>query len=154
MKLSDVFKAKDLIAALPHTVLAWVTTVLLIICMGFGFYFGRSMFRNWQNEKRTDRLNDSIMINSLAKVNHRLGVIETGFNRKIDSLSSNLLARDLLHEQKINSLGRHIKQLENGNNQIIDELNNIDTNFKLFTSPFLYYNQQKKTLSEIPLTCE
>lgn len=151
MKLSEIFKfiqhLFSFIKKLPHTVVTWIATITTILCLASGFSWGKHKFENWQSEKRIDRIHDSIIINSVNQVNHRLSCIEYRF----DSLGRMISASNSLNNQKFNSMATHIQGLENGNDKVIQDLNQLNKNFELFTSPFLNYLDQKKNL-QTPLT--
>ena len=145
MKFSDILKAKDLFASLPHTLLAWISTALTIGFLISLWFFINKIYDNWQQEKQNEIQSDSIIINSVAQLQIQLNKVDIKLNAKIDSMGRALHSLDILNQEKINSLAIHVQYLEKDNYEIMRDLNNIDSNFKLFTSPFIYYQKQNES---------
>jgi len=124
MKISDIIAVKKALTSVPLAAQQWMLTLFFLSTIIMGFAGGRHWFHNYLDKQEQSRRRDSIIIRSQALILREVKTV----NMRVDSIAS----RQLLVNEKLNTVGVHIQSIENGNSTILYEFRRLEDLYSAF----------------------
>jgi hypothetical protein len=126
MKLSDIATIKNFFFGLPHAATVWLLTFFFFTTALLGYFGGRHWYYNYLDKQHQAYRRDSLILTRLNTVVVKLNSVDS----HIDSIAKH----ELLQDEKLNAVGKHIQRIDHGNNSILYEFRRLEDLYKIFGS--------------------